>query len=165
MLHIVLASRILICYLPTPCIADCDRSHTRRARSWYRKIDEELVAHDIRPSGSLNQSMVATINASLLTSTRALIERRQEQVVELIRRLIEIESPSGDEQGSLAVNQLLESESREIPSVATVERIASPNVESIYCFGHFAIAETEIDPLCCSVTRIQFMREAVCRLT
>ncbi len=127
MLHIVLASRILICYLATPCIADCDRSHTRRARSWYRKIDEELVAYDIRPSGSLNQSMVATINASLLTSTRALIERRQEQVVELIRRLVEIESPSGDEQGSLAVNKLLESESREIPSVATVERIASPN--------------------------------------
>lgn len=71
--------------------------------------------------------MVATIDASILTSTRPLIEQRHAQVVELIRRVVEIESPSGDVQGSLAVNQVLENESREISSVATVERIASPN--------------------------------------
>ena len=58
---------------------------------------------------------------------RALIERRHEEVVQVIRRLVEIESPSGDVQGSSDVNELLESAARGIPSVSSVERVAIPN--------------------------------------
>jgi hypothetical protein len=62
-----------------------------------------------------------------LTRMQALIERRHEEVVQLIRHLVEIESPSGDAQGSLAVNDLLESAARVIPSVSSVERVAAPD--------------------------------------
>ncbi|HYW74385.1 MAG TPA: M20 family metallopeptidase [Pyrinomonadaceae bacterium] len=70
--------------------------------------------------------MEAAIEASVLTSTRMLIEQRQEQVVQLIRDLVELESPSADVPGSLAVNQLLETAGAEISSVDSVERVASP---------------------------------------
>ena len=71
--------------------------------------------------------MQDAIDASGLGRMRALIERRHEEAVGLIRRLVEIESPSADVQGSLEVNQLLESVARAIPSVSSVERIATPN--------------------------------------
>src|SRR5262249_8516849 len=71
--------------------------------------------------------MVATIEAAQLTNLRALIERRHYEVVEMIRRLVEIESPSGDPQGSGEVHELLENAARPIPSIMSLERIASPN--------------------------------------
>ena len=71
--------------------------------------------------------MVGTIDAFGLANVRELIERRHDQVVDVIRRLVEIESPSGDVEGSRAINQLLESAARAIPSVSSVERIPSPN--------------------------------------
>src|SRR5262249_7538209 len=71
--------------------------------------------------------MVRAIDASELAQVRALIERRHGEVVEMIRRLVEIESPSGDVQGSRAVNQTLDSAARVIPSVSSVERIARPD--------------------------------------
>ena len=71
--------------------------------------------------------MSRAIDDLTLTRMRALIELRHEEVVQLIRRLVEIESPSGDVQGSLAVNELLESAARVIPSVSSVERVAAPD--------------------------------------
>lgn len=71
--------------------------------------------------------MVDTIDHTDLKSIRAFIERRQEETVKSIRRLVEIESPSGDVEGSLAAVGLLEGAARAISSVSSVERIASPN--------------------------------------
>jgi len=66
------------------------------------------------------------IDSRKLTSLRTSIEARQGEMVSLIRRLVEIESPSGDVQGSRALNDQLESVARTIPSVSSVERIISP---------------------------------------
>ena len=63
----------------------------------------------------------------MLPDIQTLVESRQEQAVEFIRRLVEIESPSGDVDGSRAVNQLLEDALRKIPSVTHSERIVSPD--------------------------------------
>jgi glutamate carboxypeptidase len=71
------------------------------------------------------QSAAQILETSALTSIRTLVERRQEHAVEFIRRLVEIESPSGDLHGSRAVNQLLEDALRAIPSVNQSERIPS----------------------------------------
>ena len=67
------------------------------------------------------------IDASELTAVQSLIERGHEETVQTIRRLVEIESPSGDVQGSLRVNELLESAARAIPSVNSIERVATPD--------------------------------------
>jgi glutamate carboxypeptidase len=75
----------------------------------------------------VNWNMSRTIYDSDVASMLALIEQRHKKVVQLIRRLVEIESPSGDAQGSSEVNELLESAAREIPSVSSVERIAIAN--------------------------------------
>ncbi len=56
-----------------------------------------------------------------------LIARRQDEIVQAIRRLVEVESPSGDVQGSRGVNELLEGMARTITSVSSIERIDSPN--------------------------------------
>ena len=71
--------------------------------------------------------MITVCDASALTSMRTLIESRHKEVVDMIRRLVEIESASGDIEGSRAVNELLENLVRTIPSVSSVERIASPD--------------------------------------
>jgi len=71
--------------------------------------------------------MVLAIDASALTSMLSLIEGRHEHIVQAIRRLVETESPSGDVQGSCAVNKLLEDMAHTIPSVSSVERIESHN--------------------------------------
>ena len=71
------------------------------------------------------QSAAQILEASALASIRTLVEGRQEHAVEFIRRLVEIESPSGDVDGSRAVNQLLEDALRAIPSVSQSERIPS----------------------------------------
>ena len=70
-------------------------------------------------------STAQILEASTLASIRTLSESRQEQTVEFIRRIVEIESPSGDLEGSRAVNALLEEALRKIPAVTHSERIAS----------------------------------------
>ncbi len=71
--------------------------------------------------------MVLAIDIFGLSNIRALTERRHKEVLEIISRLVEIESPSGDMQGSRAVNDLLEGAARAIPSVSSIERVASAN--------------------------------------
>ena len=62
-----------------------------------------------------------------LRSLRSSIDERQSEMISLIRRLVAIESPSGDVEGSHAINDVLESLARGISSVTSVERIVSPN--------------------------------------
>lgn len=67
------------------------------------------------------------IDQNQVRSLRKPVDERQGEIISLIRRLVEIESPSGDFEGSRAVSEVLENLARTIPSVSLVERIVSPN--------------------------------------
>lgn len=71
--------------------------------------------------------MVRDLDSSKLMAVRAFIARRQDEIVSSICRLVEIESPSGDVQGSRAAVALLEYVARTIPSVGSIERVNSPD--------------------------------------
>src|SRR6266545_4217306 len=71
--------------------------------------------------------MSSDLDSSKLTAMRALIARRQDELVSSICRLVEIESPSGDVRGSRVAVALLESIARTIPSVSSTERVNSPD--------------------------------------
>ncbi len=71
--------------------------------------------------------MTRELDSSELAAVSAFLARRQDEIVKVICRLIEIESPSGDVQGSRAAAALLEEAAHSIPSVNSVERIASPD--------------------------------------
>ena len=71
--------------------------------------------------------MVSELDSSKLMAMRAFILRRQDELVDLICRLVEIESPSGDVRGSRDAVHLLEDVARTIPSVSSIERVASPD--------------------------------------
>jgi glutamate carboxypeptidase len=81
---------------------------------------------------------VQSIHASALSDARALIERRHEEIVQSIRRLVQIESPSGDVEGSRVVTQLLSTMAHTIPSVSSVARIAGPNYGEHLLISAFA---------------------------
>jgi glutamate carboxypeptidase len=68
-----------------------------------------------------------SINKNQLRSLRSSIEQRQGEMISLIKHLVAIESPSGDMEGSRAINDLLENLARTIPCVSSVERIISPD--------------------------------------
>jgi glutamate carboxypeptidase len=70
--------------------------------------------------------MARELDSSELAAVRVFLARRQDEAVSLIRRLVEIESPSGDAEGSRAAAGLLEAAARAVPSVGSVERIPSP---------------------------------------
>lgn len=69
--------------------------------------------------------MVLAIDIFGLSNIKALTEQRHDEVVELISRLVQIETPSGDMQGSRAANDLLEGAARKISSVSSIERLPS----------------------------------------
>jgi glutamate carboxypeptidase len=71
--------------------------------------------------------MTRELDSSELAAVSAFMARRQDEIVEAICQLVEIESPSGDAQGSRAAVAWLEKAARSIPSVHSVERIASPD--------------------------------------
>src|SRR4051812_17776298 len=75
-----------------------------------------------------------SIDVKELPSLRDAVEQRHHEIVSLISQLVETESPSGDVQGSRAVNDQLENIAQMIPSVSSVDRIISPN-----CGEHFLI--------------------------
>ncbi|MFL6254966.1 MAG: M20 family metallopeptidase [Pyrinomonadaceae bacterium] len=54
-------------------------------------------------------------------------EERRGRVLSLTRALCEIESPSGDGDGSTAVVNLLEEEAKSVTNVASVERVSAPD--------------------------------------
>lgn len=70
--------------------------------------------------------MARELDADELAAVGAYMAGRQDEIVKLIRRLVEIESPSGDVQGSRAVADLLADAARDNSSVCSVERVASP---------------------------------------
>jgi acetylornithine deacetylase/succinyl-diaminopimelate desuccinylase-like protein len=67
------------------------------------------------------------IDSKDLMNLRTSVDAGQTKVVSLVKRLVAIESPSGDQEGSRATNDLLESLARTIPSVSSIDRIVSPN--------------------------------------
>jgi glutamate carboxypeptidase len=78
--------------------------------------------------------MVLAIDIFGLSNIRALTEGRHAELVKLISRLVQIESPSGDMQGNRAANDLLENAARAIPSVTSIERLATA-----HCGEHLLI--------------------------
>jgi hypothetical protein len=64
--------------------------------------------------------------ATQLSSTRAFLVRRQDEIRGSICKLVETESPSGDFEGSRAVVELLVDIARTIPAIASIERIPVP---------------------------------------
>ncbi len=71
--------------------------------------------------------MAPELDSSNFMAARAFVAGRQDEIVGSICRLVEIESPSGDLQGSRAAVALLENVARTIPSVSSIERIESPD--------------------------------------
>jgi glutamate carboxypeptidase len=71
--------------------------------------------------------MVAKLDSFKLAEAGAFLAKRQKEITELIRQLVEIESPSGDAHGSLTVVELLADRARAISAVSTIDRIAVPN--------------------------------------
>ena len=69
------------------------------------------------------------MNSDILTldleSLEKFFKQRQTDVLSLIRSLVEIESPSGDEAGSKEVVSLLAAEAKKIGPITTIERISS----------------------------------------
>ena len=70
--------------------------------------------------------MASDLETSKLTAVRTFIAGRQDKLVDLICRLVEIESPSGDVRGSREAADLLEDFAGAIPSVSLMERVNSP---------------------------------------
>lgn len=70
--------------------------------------------------------MTSDLDSSKLAAARVFFAQRQNENLELIRRLVECESPSGDAEGSSGVVQLLAEITRSIPSIDSFERIPSP---------------------------------------
>jgi len=62
-----------------------------------------------------------------LADVYAFIASRQDEILRLIYKLVETESPSGDVEGSRAVVDLLEKAAHAISSVNSIERIPSPD--------------------------------------
>lgn len=69
--------------------------------------------------------MTSELDSSKLVAARALFAERQNEILKIIRRLVEYESPSGDADASSAVNEVLVEISRSIPAIDSVERITS----------------------------------------
>lgn len=70
--------------------------------------------------------MTSELNSSKLVTAHAFFAQRQNEIVKVIRSLVEHESPSGDADASSAVNRLLAETSRSIGSIDSIERITSP---------------------------------------
>ena len=63
------------------------------------------------------------VSSSLARQLRERFQSRQSEVEKLIRALVEVESPSGDERGSRAVVELLAEAARSLQCVHEVERV------------------------------------------
>lgn len=67
-----------------------------------------------------------TTNDQTITAVRDAVAARLDDVTALVRRIVEIESPSYDEAGSREVARALAEAAAGIPAVTSVERIAAP---------------------------------------
>jgi glutamate carboxypeptidase len=67
------------------------------------------------------------LTPSELAAACAFLTQQTNEIVDLIRRVVAIESPSGDLEGSCGVVELLTEKARALPSVNSIEAISSPN--------------------------------------
>lgn len=81
--------------------------------------------------------MTSSIDAAKLADIYSFFAERQSEILRLICRLVETESPSGDVEGSRAVVDLLEKAARDIPSVNSIERIPSVDYGEHLCIQAF----------------------------
>jgi len=81
--------------------------------------------------------MTSSIDATKLADVYAFFAQRQDEILRLIYKLVETESPSGDAEGSRAVVDLLEKAARAIPSVKAIERIPSSDYGEHLCIRAF----------------------------
>ncbi len=82
--------------------------------------------------------MTISINSAKLADIYAFIASRQNEILSLIYKLVETESPSGDLKGSRAVVDLLEKAACAISSVKSIEKIPSSGYGEhlrIHAFG------------------------------
>src|SRR5690349_18683524 len=79
-----------------------------------------------------------SISASLANEILSRLKTRQNEIESFIRALVEIESPSADENGSRAVVDLLAQAARELPCVADVERVDVPHFGQHLVINAFA---------------------------
>ncbi len=70
--------------------------------------------------------MTNHLDSSQLMAMQSFIARRQNEIIRLICKLVEAESPSGDFEGSRKVVDLLVEAARAIPAIDSVERIPVP---------------------------------------
>src|SRR6266540_2919234 len=89
---------------------------------------------------STSQKTTNHLDSSQFTAMRAFIARRQDEIIDLICKLIEAESPSGDFEGSRKVVDLLVEAAR--ATSAAIRRAPARH--------------------CCSVTPTRFIRAARC---
>lgn len=71
--------------------------------------------------------MVSEISNAMLLAVRNCIDERRSEMLALTRKLVEAESPSGDQAGSRAVAELLTNAARAISCIESIEIIESPN--------------------------------------
>jgi len=81
--------------------------------------------------------MTNSIDAAKLADIYTFFTKRQSEILCLIYKLVETESPSGDVEGSRAVVDLLEKAARAIPSVKAIERIPSSDYGEHLCIRAF----------------------------
>ena len=67
------------------------------------------------------------MSPSELAAACAFITQQKDEIVDLIRRIVAIESPSGDLEGSCRVVKLLTEKARALPAVISIEALSSPN--------------------------------------
>lgn len=72
------------------------------------------------------QFMSSELDFAQLAAIRNFFGRRESEIIDSICRLVEIESPSGDIEGSRAVVNLLERIARNIPAIDSIEKIENP---------------------------------------
>ena len=72
--------------------------------------------------------MSQLLSTETLKNIQASLTTRQDELLSLIKLLVETESPSGDEQGSKGVCNVLEAAAASLPCVNGVERVHVPDV-------------------------------------
>jgi glutamate carboxypeptidase len=75
----------------------------------------------------MEMTLALTLQRSDVVALHDALRERHSEMLALVRSLVETESPSGDEEGSRAVAELLAKAAREIAVVSSVELIESPD--------------------------------------
>src|ERR1044072_7951032 len=85
--------------------------------------------------------MPTSLSREKLNALREHFVGRQHELLTFVCALVETESPSGDEQGSRDVVEVLANAARSIPAVSSVERTAAESVGEHVCIRAFVKEE------------------------